>query len=283
MVKWGGMARYEPVTMTFPPFGGVVRRLVLANVGAFFATLVLGWIAPGSMGALEMHLALEPAALLHGEVWQLVTYSFMNAGLMAILFGCLTLWFCGSIVEQSFGGRWLAELYCASAIGGGALASALSYTRLLRLDPMDGTAGMWPALFGVLVVIAVRFGDLEFMPLFPLRFTIRAKYMVAIYILIYLAMLLRGGDAFGALTVLAGALCGYLYAQFAPRRGMGFGLSEQVYGARNAYYRAKRKRAAKKFEVYMGKQGRQVKFDNEGRYIDPDEERRDPNDRKWMN
>lgn len=277
------MARYQPVTMTFPPFGGAVRRLVLMNVAVFFAALVLGWIAPGSMGALEFHLALEPTALLHGEVWQLVTYSFLNTGLMAILFGCLTLWFCGSIVEQSYGERWLTELYLVSAIGGGAMASALSYTRLLRLDPMDATAGMWSALFGVLAAIAVRFGDLEFMPLFPLRFTIRAKYMVAIYILIYLALLLRGGDAFGALTVLTGALCGWLYANFSPRRGMAFGVSEQFYGVRNAWYRAKRRRAAKKFEVYMGKQGRQVKFDDQGRYIDPDEERRDPNNRKWMN
>jgi hypothetical protein len=26
-----------------------------------------------------------------------------------------------------------------------------------------------------------------------------------------------------------------------------------------------------------------VKFDDEGRYIDPDQERKDPNDKRWMN
>ena len=46
---------------------------------------------------------------------------------------------------------------------------------------------------------------------------------------------------------------------------------------------AKRRRAARKFEVYMRKQNRVVKFDEEGRYIAPDDERRDPHDRKWMN
>jgi len=269
--------------MTFPPFSGVVRRLVLINVAVFFAALVLGVIARNIAATLENCLVLQPYAVAHGEVWRLVTYGFLNPGLGGILFGCLTLWFCGSILESSYGGRWLAELYLVSTIGGAALATALSYTHVLGLDPRSGTAGMWPALFGILIAIAVRFGDLEFMPLFPLRFTIRAKYMVAIYILIYLALLLGGGDRFSALAVLTGTLCGWLYLKFAPRRGMGFGLSEQFYGVRNAWYRAKRKRAAKKFEVYMGKQGRQVKFDREGRYIDPDEERRDPNDRKWMN
>ncbi len=277
------MARSEPVTMTFPPFGGVVRRLVLVNVVVFFVVLIAGLIAPQTTAQLTGHLLLQPWAAFHGQVWRLVTYSFFN-GLLDLLFGMLTLWFCGSILEGSYGSRWFAELYFASAVGGAVLASALSFTSLLHLDPAkDVAASAWPAIFGVLIVIAVRFGDMEFMPLFPLRFTIRAKYMVAIYILIYLALLLRSGDDFSALAVLTGTLCGWLYMQFAPRRGMGFGLSEQVYGARNAFYRAKRRRAAKKFEVYMGKQGRDVKFDRDGKYIDPDAERKDPNDRRWMN
>jgi membrane associated rhomboid family serine protease len=106
--------------------------------------------------------------------------------------------------------------------------------------------------------------------------------MVAIYILIAVAILLKDDDEFGALLQLSGALCGYLYVRFAPRRGLAFGVSEQYYGLRNAYYRAKRRRAARKFEVYMGKQGRKVHFDKDGRFVDPDE-KRDPNDKRWMN
>ena len=59
--------------------------------------------------------------------------------------------------------------------------------------------------------------------------------------------------------------------------------SERYYAARNDYYRWKRRRAARKFEVYMRKQDRVVKFDKDGRYIAPDDERRDPKDRSWMN
>jgi hypothetical protein len=49
---------------------------------------------------------------------------------------------------------------------------------------------------------------------------------------------------------------------------------------RNEYYRWKRRRAARKFQVYMRKQNRDVNFDENGKYIDPD---KDPNDRRWMN
>ena len=52
---------------------------------------------------------------------------------------------------------------------------------------------------------------------------------------------------------------------------------------RNAWVKARRRRAAKKFSVYMQKQGREVHFDDSGRYLDPDAKGHDPNDRKWMN
>jgi hypothetical protein len=128
----------------------------------------------------------------------------------------------------------------------------------------------------------VRMGETEFM-LFPLPFTIRAKYMVGIDILIAVAIVLRDQGAFGALLQLSGAVAGYFFVRYAPRRGLAFGVTEQYFGIRNAWYRAKRRRAARKFEVYMGKQGRQVRFDDEGRYINPDEERKNPNDKRWMN
>jgi hypothetical protein len=51
-----------------------------------------------------------------------------------------------------------------------------------------------------------------------------------------------------------------------------------MYAVRNRYYRWKRRRAARKFEVYMRSQGRTVRFDGNGRPIDED-----PDDRKHWN
>jgi hypothetical protein len=107
--------------------------------------------------------------------------------------------------------------------------------------------------------------------------------MVAIYILIAVALLLKQADTFNALVQLSGALCGFLYIKFAPRRGFARGMSESYFGLRNNYYRWKRRRAARKFEVYMRKQNREVHFDKDGRYVDPDELRKNSNDKRWMN
>jgi membrane associated rhomboid family serine protease len=257
------MARNNPITMTFPPFAGTVRLLILANLGVFFGIALLQWLAPRLAATLVALFQLHPAAVAHGFLWQVVTYSFLHFGIFDILFAMLTLWFCGAMLEGAYGARWLRELYFVSVVGGAILASALSFSKLLTLSPDELGAGAWAGIFGLLIAIGMRFGDQEFL-LFPL------------------AILLKSNDPFNALLQLSGGLCGYLYVQYAPRRGMAFGVSEQVFGMRNAYYRAKRRRAARKFEVYMGKQGRHVKFDDEGRYIAP-EDRKDPNDKRWMN
>jgi membrane associated rhomboid family serine protease len=275
------------MSMSFPPFSGTVRRLVFANVGVFFAIAVLRLFMTGFIDSLFAvypkpgYLVLHPSAAASGEIWQLVTYSFVEWGIFSIVFSSPSIWLCGSILESTCGSRYLGELYFTSTIGGAILASALSFTRVLGLSPDAATCGAWAGIYGILVAIAVRMGDLEFM-LFPLPINIKAKYLVGIYILIDIAILLKGGDVFGALLQLSGAFCGYLFLRFAPRKGLAFSFSEQYFGLRNAYYRAKRRRAARKFEVYMGKQGRKVRFDADGRYVDPDE-KKDPNDRRWMN
>ncbi|MEO6806335.1 MAG: rhomboid family intramembrane serine protease [Edaphobacter sp.] len=275
------MPRSGPISLALPAFEGTTRKLILANLAVFFGMILLRWLSPHIEEPLRGHLLLEPHAAFHGQFWQLVTYSFVDDGLLSVLFAMLTLWFTGSLLEPAYGGRWLGELYFTSVIGGALFASAISFTHVLGLRPDVAAAGSWSGIFGLLVAIAMIFGDQEFLLWFLVR--IKAKYMVAIYILIAVALLLKQSDTFNALLQLSGALFGYLYVRFAPRRGLAFGVAERYFGLRNDYYRWKRRRAARKFEVYMRKQNREVHFDKDGRYVDPDELRKDPNDKRWMN
>jgi hypothetical protein len=55
---------------------------------------------------------------------------------------------------------------------------------------------------------------------------------------------------------------------------------------RNSYYRWKRRRAARKFEVYMRKhENREVSFDEHGNYIPPDDDKKKNGGSKsgWVN
>jgi membrane associated rhomboid family serine protease len=265
--------------LAFPDFRGFTRQLILWNLGLYFALLLLGVASPGMAFGVVSWTALIPPDVFHGYIWQLVTYSFVHQGILNTAFELLSLWFLGSFLEGIHGSRWLAELYFASVIGAGLAALALYAVAPSGAAVLVGCFG---GIFGLLIAFGVLYGEQQFM-MFPLPMMIRAKYLVWVYMLITLAMLFSSQRAF-AFAQLGGALFGYIYIKFAPRRGLAMASSERYFGFRNNYYRWKRRRAARKFEVYMRKQNREVSFDKEGRYIDPDKDSgRDPNDRRWMN
>ncbi len=279
------MRRSGSISLGMPSFSGATRQLILINVVAFFALALLDWLVPAVGIPLNMHLLLQPAALFHGEIWQLITYSFLPMGILSSLFAMISLWFTGVYLEDIYGSRWLMEFYLITAAAGGLIAAVLSYTHLFRIGPDMATVGAWPPILALLVAFSYLGGDQIIR--FNFIFNIKAKYLAALYLLVYLAILVKGDDRFGALTALTTALIGWLYVKSVPRRGLTYGMTESMYGARNNYYRWKRRRAARKFEVYMRKQNRDVRFDDEGRYIDPDRSEREQheklNDKRWMN
>jgi membrane associated rhomboid family serine protease len=265
--------------LTFPDFSGFTRDLILWNLGAYFALLLLAAVSGHSASILIAWTTLFPPAVLHGYVWQLITYSFVHQGILNVAFELLSLWFLGSFLEAVHGSRWMAEIYFVSVAGAGLAALALYAAMPTSLAFLTGC---WGGIFGLLIAFGVLHGEQQFM-MFPLPMMIRAKYLVWVYMLITLALLFSSERIF-AFSQLGGALFGYLYLKFAPRRGFASASSERYFSFRNSYYRMKRRRAARKFEVYMRKQNREVSIDKEGRYVDPDKSTsKDPNDRSWMN
>ena len=111
------------------------------------------------------------------------------------------------------------------------------------------------------MAIGYLYGDVEFMMFFVIG--IKARYLAIIYGLICFAMLF-GEQKLYAFAQAGGALVGLLYVRAVSRRGLGFAVSERWYGMRNSYYRWKRRRAARKFEVYMRSQGRHGLFRRTG-------------------
>jgi len=275
------MPRSGSMTLSFPPFAGMIRKIILITVAIFFIMLLLRWVAPAMVAEFFIVAALTPASVMHGAIWQLVTYSFLSGGILQIAFDMLSLWFIGAYLESTYGTRWVTELYFVSVVGAALTTVAVSYTRIFHLTPHAMTYGADGGIFGLLAAWAVLLGDQSFL-LFPLPISIKAKYLVLIYIVVALASIVSGSSGLIYVAYLGGALFGYIYVKQAPRRGYGFATAERIFSIRNAYYRWRRRRAARKFEVYMRKHDRNVRFDSQGRYIDPDDNK-DPNDRRRMN
>jgi hypothetical protein len=273
------MPRPGTGSISFPAFRGATRMLVMVNLISYFALLLARVSTSGGADGVIGLLGFFPSLFVHGFLWQPLTYSFIHSptAITGTLLELVSLWFLAGFLEQLHTPNWVLGLYGSSVLGTAIAATAI-YAGSATLGyalPEIPLLGCFGGIFGLLIAIGVLYGDMEF--LLFLTIPIKARYLAVIYALVAIAMLF-GSLRMYAFAQLGGALAGILFLRLAPRRGVGFLFSEKLYGLRNRYYRWKRRRAARKFEVYMRSQGRTVRFDGQGRQLDED-----PDDKKRWN
>jgi membrane associated rhomboid family serine protease len=278
------MYRGRTLSLSFPPFTHWVKRIIIACAGIYLFQVVIGAFTASGERYLFHYLGLVPVFVTHGMIWQLVSYSFLHASLMHLLVNMLTLWMFGSMLEQDWGPKQFLEFYLFCVVGSALVTVAVAYSPLPGVTPATTTVGASGGIYGLLIAFGMLYGDREIL-MFPLPFMMKAKYMVAIIIFVVVIATFQptqGGVA--NFAHLGGLLFGFLYIKFLPRRGLAAGLSERYYRARNDYYRAKRRRAAKKFEVYMRKQGENPgRFDEYGNYLPPEDKKNGGGKSGWVN
>jgi len=282
------MYRGRTFSLSLPPFTKSVKWLVLINAAVFLLTTLLQAFSRDLGQVVFLVLSLVPQWVMHGAVWQLVSYSFLHVGIFHILFNMLALWMFGAQLESDWGYRKFLEFYFFCVVGAALVTIAVSYTGLGGVTPATNTVGASGGVLGILMAFGLLFGEQEIM-LFPIPLSIKAKYFVAGLVFIELISAIKAagpgrGQDIAYVAHLGGLLFGFLYVKLVPRRGLTHGATEQYFGLRNSYYRWKRRRAARKFEVYMRKHNRTVTFDEHGNYIPPDEEKKNGGSKSgWVN
>ena len=282
------MPRGRTFSLSFPPFTRAVKWLVLTNAAVFLLITLLQAFTRGFGDVAFYVLSLVPQWVMHGAIWQLVSYSFVHVGLFHILFNMLALWMFGAQLESDWGYRKFLEFYFFCVVGAALTTIAVSYTGLGGITPATNTVGASGGVLGILMAFGLIYGEQEIM-LFPIPLSIRAKYFVAGLVFIELISAINSAGPGRARDIayvahLGGLLFGFLYVKFLPRRGLALGASERYFSVRNSYYRWKRKRAARKFEVYMRKHDRKVTFDEHGNYIPPDDDKKNGGSKSgWVN
>jgi membrane associated rhomboid family serine protease len=265
------MNRGRTISLSLPPFTRWVKRLILIYAGIYLLTVLSEVAFPFAHAWVLVYLALIPKLVVRGMVWQLITYSFLHFQLLHLLFNALALWMFGSQLESDWGSKRFTEFYFFCTIAAALTTVAMSYTRILGLSPATPTIGASGGIYGLLVAFGVLYGESEIM-MFPLPFMIKAKYFVWGIVFLTLVGAIQETGGVANFAHLGGLLFGYLYLKFLPRKGLTFAASERYFSMRNEYYRWRRRRAARKFEVYMRKHDRDVHFDEHGNYIPPDDE-----------
>jgi len=126
----------------------VATRLIVVLIIAFVIQSIL--LFYGGFNA-NKYLGLSLDGLLHGRVWQLLTFQFLHSAPWPwhVLFNCLGIFFFGRRVEEAVGARKFLLIYLLSGIFGGLLQV------LLTLLPHHPDASVVGASAGVCGLIAV--------------------------------------------------------------------------------------------------------------------------------
>ena len=265
------------MTLSLPPFTRAVMWLIGINTGVFLLMVLFG--RSSLVAYIASYCVLIPSDVVrHGFIWQLITYGFIHDthGISHWLWNMVGLWMFGSAFENAWGRRRFLELYFIGVIGAAITTIALSFGHILG-NPEQATEGASGGIFAILIAFGILFSEREII-MFPFPFLIKAKYFVGILIVITLILAVAGGGHVAYVAHLGGLFFGWLYVRRGPKPALvNVGFAERYYGMRNSYYRWKRRRAARKFEVYMRQHDRQVHFDEHGNYIPPEDESRKGN------
>jgi len=254
--------------MGLPPLRGAVRQIILASAAIYvFILLTQAFAHPVSQAILTLG-TLDPARVRAGAIWQFVTYAFMYLDPIQFVLSLLGIYFLGWAVEERIGyGRFYALFF------GSTILAALAGFALWALPghvAHGEVMGSGAAANAILMVFYLFNRGAPIM-LFPIPIQIPVKWIVLFVAGIEAAYLLLSGFALYYWVLLLGLGAGYVwYALFLTRKST-TGISEKYFSLRNSYYRWKRRRAARKFEVYMRDHNRTVSFDEHGNYIPPED------------
>ncbi len=243
--------RYGPRPSDGFGFGGLVPRgikwLLISNTVLWLVYFLALRLGLGSTLWLFRALSLIPDWVTHGALWQPFTYLFLHdpGGFSHILFNMLMLWMFGSDLERDWGRRRFLNYYFTCGVGAGLCDVAARM--LFGGNSSTATIGASGAIYGVLLAFGLLYPHRTI--LFALVFPIPARVFVLILgAIAFLSTIAGTRDTVAHVAHLGGMVIGYFYLRHRP--------AFLDIDWTDSFRRWQRRRAQRKFEVYMKKRDR---------------------------
>jgi membrane associated rhomboid family serine protease len=182
----------------------LTRWLIVVNVAVFVLQFFSGdWLTTAGEFSAEL-------GIYHLQIWRWVSYDFLHASVLHLLFNMWALWIFGPPVERMLGRARYLVFYLLSGIGG-----VLGYLLLWRLNILDTTRatpmiGASACIMGVIVAAAHFAPGMVIQWVFP-PIQLRLKTLAWLYVgLAVLTIAARGENSGGEAAHLGGAAAGFV-------------------------------------------------------------------------
>ncbi len=209
-----------------PQLSKINKSIIITMVVLFVINSMLG-------GKLAPFLALSLSGIKSGLLYQFVTYPFMEASFMGLLFESLIIWFIGSDLERQWGAKFYLQLLAVSVLA--VIPVYLALSAFFGISgPLMGITGFGYAL---LVSYGIIYSDrqLTFMLLFPMK----AKYFCLLLAGIQLYMGFFSGNGAVSFAHLASMLFAFFFLQYKSMKARGGSFSSSVEAAQKRRHKEK--------------------------------------------
>jgi membrane associated rhomboid family serine protease len=206
----------------------VVTWLLVINCAVFLIDIVLTsgtripqWLSPYYLGRFTVDEAFYKV-----QLWRVLTYQFLHADILHILFNMIGLFFFGRLMEQWWGSKRFLAFYLICGVGGvlpfallSMFAPGLIYTsaeaEAALFQGIDygryvGLVGASGAVYGILIGCAAKFPQMQVRLLFP-PIPMKMRTMAFVFLgLAFLSVVAGTPNAGGEAAHLGGAALGLL-------------------------------------------------------------------------
>jgi len=197
-----------------PGYGSHRSVTVVVVISLAVCFILQSLLYSSSMSGLFYSLELTREAITRGKIWQLLTFQFLHAGFLHLLFNCVALYFLGKALEISIPTKhWLA-IYFGGGIAGG-LLHALGNT-VLPVNFPAPVVGASAGVSGLLAAFSFFYPQQEIYLWFVLRFPAKFFFIISVILSLFFILVPSGGQSGGVAhgAHLGGLLFGYAYARW---------------------------------------------------------------------
>lgn len=195
--------------------------LLIINAVVFVIQSAMDYYGPWPV---TRYFSLHPRQVFQGHIWQLITFQFLHAGLLHLLFNSLVIYFFGKALEDGLGKAFFLKLYFLSGTTGGFLQALGGVLLPTHFGAGLSTVGASAGAFGLVAAYATLYPErpLNLLLWFVLTVSIRAKYLLLFSGLLALFGILIPRDTVAHAAHLGGLIMGVIYVMAVVRPENGF-------------------------------------------------------------
>jgi membrane associated rhomboid family serine protease len=198
-----------------PQLTKVNKFIIASYVGLFILSNILSKSSGVSLASL---MGLSYSGVSSGNIFQFLTFPFVDSNFTGVLFNSILIWFIGSELESKWGMKFYIKFLAISTYSAGIFFILLSLVvgRSVAVMPLYGPAGTVLAL-----ILAYGVIYSERVMLFMMIFPMKAKYFCMILggIEIFMAMFSNHSNA--AWSHLIAMLSAYLFLKYKSYQAQG--------------------------------------------------------------